>query len=155
MKNSGFTLFELMIAIVIIAIMSSFTIVQFIGWLPRYKLGSAVSAIHCGFQYARVSAVNRNATVSILFSPDTNSFLAFLDNGAGGGTPDDGLRNGAERLVRKIDMPAGIDLKDPTFGSMLQFNNRGMPNAGGDVSVENKTSSKTVRLFLSGKSSVL
>ena len=139
-----------MIVIVIIGIMSSFTVIKFIGWLPRYKLGSAVSTIHCAFQLARVSAVNKNTTVSIVFSPDANSFLAFLDNGA-----DDGLRNGAERLVRKIDMPAGIDLKSPTFGSMLQFNNRGMPNVGGDVIVENKTLSKTVRLFLSGKSSIL
>jgi hypothetical protein len=111
--------------------------------------------MHCTFQIARVAAVNKNSTVSILFSPDTNSCLAFLDNGDGGGIPDDGLQNGTERLVKKVDLPAGINLKDPTFGSMLQFNNRGMPNAGGDVILENKSLSKTVRLFLSGKSNIL
>jgi len=155
MKNSGFTLFELMTVIAIIGILSTITIIHFIGWMPKYRLSSAVSTMHCTFQIARVAAVNKNSTVSILFSPDTNSCLAFLDNGDGGGIPDDGLQNGTERLVKKVDLPAGINLKDPTFGSMLQFNNRGMPNAGGDVILENKSLSKTVRLFLSGKSNIL
>ena len=155
MKNSGFTLFELMTVIAIIAILSSFTIIKMIGWLPKYKLSSAVRTMHCTFQLARGAAVNRNSTVSIVFSPATNSCFAFLDNGDGGGTADDGLQNGTERLVRAIELPAGIDLQAPTFGSILQFNNRGLPNAGGDVVVQNNAKSKTVRLFLSGKSSIL
>jgi prepilin-type N-terminal cleavage/methylation domain-containing protein len=155
MKNSGFTLFELITAVAIITILSSFTIIKLIGWLPKYKLGSAVRTMHCTFQFARVAAVNKNSTVSVVFSPGSDSWFAFLDNGDGGGTPDDGLQNGTEKLVRKIDLPAGIDLKSPTFGSMLQFNNRGMPNAGGDVSVEIKALSRTVRILLSGKSSIL
>ncbi|MEJ2167365.1 MAG: GspH/FimT family pseudopilin [Desulfobacterales bacterium] len=155
MKNSGFTLIELMIVIAILAVMSSFTIINFIGWLPRYRLSSAVSSMHCTLKLARVAAVNKNSTVSILFNPGTNSYLAFLDNGDGGGTPDDGLQNGTERIVRKIKLLPGIDLKDPTFGTLLQFNNRGMPSAAGDVIVENKSLSKTVRLFLSGKSNIL
>lgn len=153
MKNSGFTLFELMVVIGIIAILSSFTIVNFIGWLPKYKLGSAARTMHASLQLARVAAVNKNSTVSMVFSPGTNSCLAFLDNGDGGGTADDGLRNGTEKLVRQFQLPAGVDFKEsPT---LLQFNNRGMPNAGSDVVVENKVLSKTVRLFLSGKSSIL
>jgi prepilin-type N-terminal cleavage/methylation domain-containing protein len=155
MKNSGFTLIELMIVIAILGIMSTFTIVKFLHWLPRYRLSSAVSSMHCTLQLARVAAVNKNSTVSVLFSPGTNTCSAFLDNGDGGGTPDDGLQNGSEKIVRRIYLPAGVDLKDPTFGSMLQFNNRGMPNAAGDVVVENKSYSKTVRLFLSGKSNIL
>ena len=155
MKNSGFTLFELMTVIAIIGIMSSFTIIKFIGWLPKYKLSSAARTMHCTFQYARVAAVNRNSTVSIIFNSDTNSCLAFMDNGDGGGTPDDGLQSGSERTVKQFNLPAGIDLKSPTFGSTLQFNNRGMPNLAGDIVVENKLLSRTVRLFLSGKSNIL
>ncbi len=156
MKNSGFTLFELITAVAIITILSSFTIIKLIGWLPKYKLGSAVRTMHCTFQFARVAAVNKNSTVSMVFSPGSNSWFAFLDNGDGaGGVPDNGIQDGTEKLVKKVDLPAGIDLKNPTFGSMLQFNNRGMPNAGGDVSVEIKALSRTVRILLSGKSSIL
>ena len=155
MKNSGFTLFELMTVIAIIAIVSTFTITHFIGWLPKYRLSSAVRTMHSSFQLARVAAVNKNSTVSMVFSPSTNSGFAFLDNGDGGGTPDDGLLNGTEKLVRQIDLPAGVDMKNPTFGSTLQFNNRGMPDASGDVVMESKSTSKTVRLFLSGKSNIL
>ena len=60
MKNSGFTLFEIMTVIAIIAILSSFTIIKMIGWLPKYKLSSAVRTMHCAFQISRVAAVNRN-----------------------------------------------------------------------------------------------
>lgn len=156
MKKAGFTLFELLVVIAIISILSSFTIIKVIGWLPKYKLGSAVRTMHSTFQLARVAAVNKNSTVSMVFSPGTDSCVAFLDNGdGGGGIPDNGLQDGTEKLVKKFDLPAGIDLKNPTFGLILKFNNRGMPDAGGDVVVENTTKSKTVRLFLSGKSSIL
>lgn len=155
MKNLGYTLVELMIVIAIIGILSTFTFIKFFAWMPRYRLSSAVSTMHCTLKLARVAAVNKNSTVSIVFNSDTNSYLAFLDNGDGGGTPDDGLQNGTERIVRKINLLPGIDLKEPTFGTMLQFNNRGMPSAAGDVIVESKSLSKTVRLFLSGKSNIL
>ena len=155
MKNSGFTFIELMIVMAIIAILSSFTLVNYIGWLPKYKLSSAVRSMQCTLQLVRVAAINKNSTVTVVFNPHTNSCFAFLDNGDGGGTADDALQNGTERLVRRIDLPAGINLINPTFGSTLQFNNRGMPNAGGDVVVETKTISKTVRLFLSGKSLII
>lgn len=155
MKKAGFTLFELLVVIAIISILSSFTIIKLIGWLPKYRLGSAVRTMHSTFQLARVAAVNRNSTVSMVFSPGTDSCVAFVDNGDGSGTPDNGLQDGTEKLVKKFDLPAGIDLKNPTFGLLLQFNNRGMPDASGDVVVENTTKSKTVRLFLSGKSSIL
>jgi prepilin-type N-terminal cleavage/methylation domain-containing protein len=153
MKNSGFTFFELLVVIAIIAILSSFTIVNLIGWLPKYKLSSAARTMHCALQIARIAAVNKNSTVSMVFSPSTSSCLAFLDNGDGGGTPDDGLQNGSERLVRKITLPAGVDFKEPP--TLLKFNNRGMPAAGGVVVVKNKEQKKTVKLFLSGKSSII
>jgi prepilin-type N-terminal cleavage/methylation domain-containing protein len=155
MKNSGFTLFELMVVIAIIAILSSFTIVNFIGWLPKYKLSSAARTMLCTLQLARVAAVNKNSIVSVVFSPGTRSCLAFLDNGDGGGTADDGHRNGTERLVRKFQLPAGVDFKEvPTS---LKFNNRGMPilSASVDIKVKNKVQSKTVTLLLSGKSRIL
>ncbi|MGD9301339.1 MAG: GspH/FimT family pseudopilin [Desulfobacterales bacterium] len=155
MKNSGFTFIELMIVMAVIAILSSFTLVNFIGWLPKYKLGSAVRSMQCTLQLVRVAAINKNSTVTVLFSPGTDSCIAFLDNGDGGGTPGDGLQNGSEKLVRRIDLPAGIQLVNPTFGSTLQFNNRGLPSAGGDVVVETETISKTVRIFLSGKSQII
>lgn len=155
-KNSGFTLFELLVVIAIISILSSFTIIKVIGWLPKYKLGSAVRTMHSTFQLARVAAVNKNSIVSMVFSPGTDSCLAFVDNGDGtGGIPDNGNLDGTEKLIKKMDLPPGIDLKDPTFGLVLKFDNRGMPDAGGDVVIENTAKSKTVRLFLSGKSSIL
>jgi prepilin-type N-terminal cleavage/methylation domain-containing protein len=154
-KNHGFTLLELMIAIVIIAILSGFTIVGYIRWLPKYKLGSAVRNMQCTIQLARFSAVKENSTVTVEFDTSSDSCLVFVDDGSGGGFAGDGIQNGSEKLVKNLEMPAGIQLISPTFGPKLQFSNRGMPDVGGSIVMENEENSKTVKLLLSGKSSIL
>ncbi len=154
-NDSGFTISELMTVIGIIAIISAVALPSVVDWLPKYRLSSAAREILSAVEHARLTAVKQNASVGLSFATTDDTYRLWIDNGAGGGTADDGLRNGTERLVRKIELPAGVDLKAPTFGSVLQFNNRGMPDAGGDVVVENEVLSKTVRLFLSGKSSIL
>jgi prepilin-type N-terminal cleavage/methylation domain-containing protein len=78
-KKSGFTLLELMTVIGIMAVLSTIAIPNFLGWLPKYKLGSAARDILSAMQYARLVAVKDNVDVRVNFDTDNNNFLIFRD----------------------------------------------------------------------------
>jgi prepilin-type N-terminal cleavage/methylation domain-containing protein len=72
-KNSGFTLVELLVVIAIIAILAAFLAPNFIGWMPQYRLKSAVMELGSRIQQARLAAIkdNQNCTMSFNTGNDT------------------------------------------------------------------------------------
>jgi len=160
MKNhligiKGFSLVELLIVIAIIAILSAFAIPNLFSDIPKYNLGAGAREILSAFQLARMTAIKENSNVVLSFNPGAGSLTIYVDDGEGGGTAEDKVRNGAERLVKFYRMPSGIDLLTPSFGQVIQFNNRGIPDVNGNASVRNKFSkTKTVTLLASGHSRI-
>ena len=119
-KNAGFSLTELMVIIGIIALMSAIAMPNLIGWLPKYRMGSAARDILGTFEFARLTAVKRNAVT--LVTLDYANDLVRITVGAD--------------TVRTVRMPAGIDLKQPasnTLGASFNFNGQGMADKAGDV----------------------
>ena len=93
-------------------------------------------------QLARMTAIKENSNVVVSFDPVAGSVTIHVDDGA-------------ERLVKFYRMPSGIELLSPSFGQVIQFNNRGIPDVNGDASVRNKLSkTNTVRLLASGHSRI-
>ncbi|MEN8246364.1 MAG: GspH/FimT family pseudopilin, partial [Thermodesulfobacteriota bacterium] len=84
MKNSGFTLMELMIVIAIIAIMAGVAIPNFLGWLPEKRLAAGAQDILQGLQKSRSKAIMTNRRVVVNFDAAANSFTAFVDENADG-----------------------------------------------------------------------
>jgi hypothetical protein len=76
----------------------------------------------------------------------------FVDNGEGGGTAGDWVRNGSEELVRYRDMPSGvlIDISAMTLtNKRVRFNGRGIPPevfSSKDIPLMNERGIKTVTL---------
>lgn len=123
-KNAGFSLTELMVIIGIMALMSAIAMPNLIGWLPKYRMGSAARDILGTFEFARLTAVKRNAVT--LVTLDYANELVRITVGAD--------------TVRTIRMPAGIDLKQPasnSLGASFNFNGQGMANKAGDVLISN------------------
>ncbi len=84
MRNeSGLTLFELMVVVGIMAILASVAVPGFLGWLPKYRMRSAADEVLSTLQHAKLRAVRENDVVSVTFNIANESYLAFLDNGAG------------------------------------------------------------------------
>jgi type IV fimbrial biogenesis protein FimT len=119
-KNAGFSLTELMVIIGIIGIMAGVAMPNLIGWLPKYRMGSAAREILGTLEFARLTAVKRN--VATLVTLDYANDLVRITVGA--------------TTVRTIRMPAGIDLKEPaspSLGASFNFNGQGMADKSGEV----------------------
>jgi Tfp pilus assembly protein FimT len=119
-KNAGFSLTELMVIIGIMALMSAIAMPNLVGWLPKYRMGSAARDILGTFEFARLTAVKRNAVT--LVTLDYANELVRITVGAD--------------TVRTIRMPAGIDLKQSasnSLGASFNFNGQGMADKAGDV----------------------
>jgi len=150
-NTKGFRLIELLVIIGIIGILTTIAVPSWISGIPKYKLGAGARELLSAMNLARMTAIKENSNVVLSFDPGTGSLTAYVDNGEGGGTTDDKLRNGAERLVRFYQMPSGIQLLTPGFGQVISFNSRGIPDVNGVASVKNTLGQiNTVRVLASG-----
>ena len=152
-KNSGFTLFELMVVVGIMAILASIAVPGFLNWLPKYRMRSAADEVLSTLQNAKLRAVRENDIVSVTFDFANDRYLAFLDNGAGA-SAGNGIQEAGEVTVKNGQLPAGIDLQDSGLGLVVRFNRRGFPDASGNIVVTNGTISRTLILTLGGSASI-
>jgi type IV fimbrial biogenesis protein FimT len=151
-KNSGFTLWEMMTAIGIIAVISTIAMPNFLGWIPKYRLGSATRDLLSALQYARLTAVKHNVDVQVKFYPDQDNYRVFTDyNG-------DKNQDADEPTIKSSTMPAGVYLKETNFNSdTFKFNGRGLASvSGGTISIANNRNDLTrIRVNRTGNSRIL
>ena len=139
-KNSGFTFTELMVTIAVIAILASLAIPNFIAWMPNYRLRSGAEEIQSTLQFARITAIKRNATATVTFDIANETYRASIGGQA----------------IRGGRMPAGIDINSTSFGgASVQFDSRGIANNAGNAVVRNDLGkSKTIEVYLTGNSRI-
>jgi type IV fimbrial biogenesis protein FimT len=140
-KNAGFSLTELMVIIGIMGIMAGIAMPNLIGWLPKYRMGSAAREILGTLEFARLTAVKRN--VATLVTLDYTNDLVRVTVGA--------------TTVRTIRMPAGIDLKEPaspSLGASFNFNGQGMADKSGEVLISDGGRHPDKRVTLSTGGSI-
>jgi type IV fimbrial biogenesis protein FimT len=152
-NNSGLTMAEVMVVIGIIGIISAIAIPNFVGWLPKQRLNSATNDVLGVIQSARLRALKDHASVAIVFNAAADSYLVFLDNGAGANA-NNGVQDGDEPTIGGGVMPAGVHLDGTSFGGTLRFDSRSFPvGAVGDVNLSNnRGASKTITINVTGSS---
>jgi prepilin-type N-terminal cleavage/methylation domain-containing protein len=79
-RELGFTLLELMIAIVILCILLGLAIPGFSRWVPNYRLRGAARDIYSNLQLAKMTAVKNRARCGVLFDV-TNRRYTIVSSG--------------------------------------------------------------------------
>lgn len=153
----GFTLFEVLTVIFMIAFVSAFAVPGIINWRSTAKLRGAAENLKGNLELAKMKAIQENGPVAIHFRED--GYLIFLDTGATAGILD-----ADERLLKNISLPPGvkIDFAESTFADVdgdwprkTRFFGRGTASAGTAVLINAKrTKGKAVTVSSLGKITV-
>ena len=124
-KDSGFTLFELMVTIAIVALLASIAIPNMIPWPAKNRMGGAAREIYSAMQLARLRAVKEKANVVINFNTAgfgaTDTYTVFIDDGSGTGTAKDNVQTGTEPTIKTGQMPFDVDMLFPVFPGGVTF----------------------------------
>jgi type IV fimbrial biogenesis protein FimT len=153
--SKGFTLIELLTVIALTAVVSAIAVPNIFGVLPKHRVSGSAREILSTLHFAKMAAIKENSTVVVNFNPVSRDCTVFVDDGEGGGTPDDKVRSGGERILRHFVMPSGVNLLTPPFGNALSFNNRGFADSTGDVTVRNSAGDRKIRILLSGHCKII
>jgi type IV fimbrial biogenesis protein FimT len=166
-RESGFTLVELLMAVIIIVILSAIAVPTATTWLPNYYLRNAAMDIFSNMQFAKTEAVRHNSPYAVVFDSGNNRFSLVSGPGADGvfGTGGDDVvvrtvnlsHYGNNIVFGKGDATINFDDGDSAFpGGAVSFTNnavvfdsRGMCNAG-SVYLENPNRIYAVGTFMSG-----
>ncbi|UAW99018.1 GspH/FimT family pseudopilin [Halopseudomonas nanhaiensis] len=122
LKSRGFTLLELMVALVVLGIAVSIAVPSFGGLIDRQRIDSSLDVLLRGLRSARQEAVERNRPVTV--APPAGGWSVgwrvFIDDNANG-TFDDG-----ERLLREELQPSPISIHaTSSVANYVRFNPQG------------------------------
>ena len=135
MKNEkGVTLVEVMSVLVILSVLSGMATPVFQNMLLRMDFNQEVSLLVGKLHEARSVAMKSNSRVVFCYSD--KSYTIFVDDGAGGGTKEDWIRQPGEQLVANVIVGDRfkIVLTDSTFtGQRTRFSGRPGIKAGSIV----------------------
>jgi prepilin-type N-terminal cleavage/methylation domain-containing protein len=144
-NQRGFTFGELMVVIAIIAITAAIAIPNYISWLPKRRLQSAVSDMQAAMQLARLTAVKENKVATLSFDTADESYRISV----------------AGRTAKSGEMPAGIDLVSvflkgtSTPAVSANFDSKGLANPEIDVRLRNsQNTQKLIQLNLTGNTRI-
>jgi len=122
-KNSGFTAYELMVTIAIMAVIAAITMPPYLKWWRTSRLQSALSSFTVDLEMAKTEAIRENAFVVIEFY--SGSYRIFVDSNKDWGS------SGENILLNRV-LPPGVSIDTaslslPTVNDKVRFNSRGIP----------------------------
>lgn len=158
---------EIMVTIAIVGVLAAIAIPNYFAWLPEKRLRSSTRDLYSDLQKAKLAAIKRNSNVAITFivascgalPPSSipnpaGSYVVFVDDGQGGGTPNDNILNGNEPTLINRSMLPGVALCSAAFGGttppVASFNPRGLPKNAGSVQLYNTKKKQTITITNAG-----
>jgi prepilin-type N-terminal cleavage/methylation domain-containing protein len=108
---SGFTLIEVLMTIVVLAILAAVAVPGFSVWLPKYQLKAAARDVVSNFQLAKMGAIKNNRAWGVVFDPGVNPGRYYLcsDPGANGNWEGPAGDDTVEKAVDLASYQSGVD----------------------------------------------
>ena len=149
-KSKGFTLVELMVTVVVLAIVATIGIPSFIGLLERNRATASANELLGSIQFTRSEAVRLNTTSRICPSNDGTTCSGAWTDGwvVLRGTTDEVVRVGQENAAVTITGPTEVE-----FGSAGNVIST-VPSGGINFEVTSGGTNRCVSVFLSGVAEV-
>ncbi len=126
--SSGFSLPELMIVSAIVVVLAGIGFAGFIAMRPAKNMHADARDLLSNIQQIRLQAVQRNSCVGLEFAminapaPARMGYNIFMDDGTGGGTPCNGIREGGETVMRSVKSRPGVVLNAPSTAFPVSSN---------------------------------
>ncbi|WP_027358299.1 GspH/FimT family pseudopilin [Desulforegula conservatrix] len=140
-NESGFSLFELMVVIAIIGILSAIAIPNFIAWRNNASLKGAAFNLKSDLEMAKMRAIRGGSNVAVLF--DDNGYVIFQD------IAGDYENNGADSVIATRVLN-NITITRAFLGGSAdatEFNNRGqVPVKTGNATLSLGNKSVTIEI---------
>lgn len=152
-NSKGFSLIELIVVIAIVAIVGGIGYPRLMKIRNNVRTRGVTSDIFSSFRHAQSTAVKQNADVTLQFKA-AGTYLAFVDNGEGGGTADDGVVNGSEQTLFSETVKPGTSIA-ADFSTV--FTSRGRPSGIGNVTIQNNSDPNLqyrISLSLAGRTDI-
>ena len=146
----GFSLVELMVVLAIVGIIAGFGTPALLSMKAKSSVRADARDVYSTFRHAQSEAVKRSESICILFNvPSAGEYTVFLDNGAGGGTANNALRETGETILSVNRLRPGSSFAGNTFTGNPGFTARGLPLKGDFGSIEIHGSALKMELSLS------
>ena len=147
-KAGGFSLFELLTVIAVIAVVSAIVTPNIISWRNNAKLRGAAGNLKNDMEMAKVQAIKVNNHVAVKFMG--NRYEVFVDES------DDGIRDADEPLLRTRALPAGVafDFANPNWtftNQVASFSGRGTAGKGTAILTNGKGDEKQIKVETLGR----
>lgn len=131
-KQTGFSLIELLIVIVMIGILSSLAAPSYQEMIENTKIRTAAESIQSGFQIARAEAVKRNRSVQFDFRGTSSDWTVCVSPAAAGSCP-----SGNNIQSRKKSEGSSTNVAvNPTPNGPYVFDGFGVMTSPGKATVE-------------------
>lgn len=143
-NESGFTLMELMLVVVIMGIVAAIAIPGFMGFLPGMRVNGAARQVMGDLMDARMEAVKQNNKFKVFFLNDHEYKILDDDD-------NDGIDDSGTETSKTVDIQDNYkdvtlsDTGDPVFGP------KGTATSLSTITVQNASGSKTVSISVAGR----
>ena len=139
-KNSGFTLWEMMVIMAVIAIISALALPSYIQWMPKYRASAASRDVLSALEFARFNAIRTNSNVNV--NDAGNNAISVTSS---------------EGTLLRVNLPDDVTLTVSGLVSPVTFNSQGFSNQAGSLTVtsnRNASWSWTITLTLGGNAAI-